>query len=54
MATYEEWALTVPAELTEDPLWQTKAYRLALFANTLAWHDVTKLAQDRRMIGLAD
>ena len=54
MTTYEEWALTMPAELTGDPLWQTKAYRLALFANTLAWHDVTRLAQDRRMIGLAD
>jgi four helix bundle protein len=54
MGTYEEWLATVPAELTGDPLWQTKAYRLALFANTLAWHDVTKLAQDRRSIGLAD
>jgi four helix bundle protein len=54
MAMYEEWLATVPLELTGDPLWQTKAYRLALFANTLAWHDVSNLVQDRRAIGLAD
>ena len=52
--TYEEWAASAPAELTGDPLWQTKAYRLALFANALAWHDVTKLFQDKRTVGLSD
>ena len=54
MSTYEEWVGTVPAEMTGDPLWQVKAYRFALFANTLAWYDVTKLVQDKRAFGLAD
>ena len=54
MAMYEEWVLTVPAALTGDPLWQVKAYRLALFANTVAWQDVSQLIQDKRLIGLAD
>ena len=54
MGTYEEWVKTVPAEMTGDPLWQVKAYRFALFANTPAWQDVSKLVQDKRVIGLAD
>jgi len=54
MAGYEEWVTTVPAEMTGDPLWQVKAYRLALFANTLAWQDASKLVQDKRVVGLAD
>jgi four helix bundle protein len=29
------------------------AYRLALFLGDVGWHDVTKLAQDRRTIGLS-
>jgi hypothetical protein len=30
-----------------------EAYRLALFAADLGWHDVTKLAGDRRTLDLA-
>src|SRR5512135_354078 len=30
------------------------AYRLALFLGDLSWHDVTKLIQDRRTLGLSD
>jgi len=52
--TYEEWADGVPPELTNDPLWRMKVYRLALFASDLAWHDVCKLAQDKRTTGLSD
>jgi four helix bundle protein len=51
---YEEWLETVPVEITGDSLWKMKAYRLALFAADLGWHDVTKLVQDRRTLGLAD
>jgi len=51
---YEEWLAAVPAELTNDPLWRMKVYRLALFAGDLAWHDVSRLIQDRRTISLAD
>ena len=45
---YETWATTVPAEITDDSLWKMEAYRLALFAADVAWHDGTRLAGDRR------
>jgi four helix bundle protein len=51
---YEEWLEHVPAELTGDPLWRMEVYRLAVFAGDLAWADVSKLASDRRLVGLAD
>jgi four helix bundle protein len=50
---YEIWAKTVPAEITDDSLWKMEAYRLALFAAELGWHDVTKLAGDRRTLDMA-
>jgi hypothetical protein len=46
--SYEEWLVTLPAEITADPLWKLEVYRLALFAADLGWHDVTKLMGDRR------
>jgi four helix bundle protein len=46
--TYETWLKSVPIEITSDSLWKMEAYRLALFLADLAWHDVTKLAADRR------
>jgi four helix bundle protein len=52
--TYEEWERGVPAEIANDALWKVKAYRLALFVADIGWHDVTRLVQDRRTIGLAD
>jgi len=52
--TFEEWLASVPAEITDDPLWRMEVYRLALFAGDLAWHDVSRLVQDRRTISLAD
>jgi four helix bundle protein len=50
----EDWIDTVPRAITGDPLWKIEAYRLALFAADLAWHDATKLMSDRRTIGLSD
>ncbi len=52
--TYEEWLQSVPPEITADPLWQMRVYRLALFAGDLGWQDVSVLAEDARMRGLAD
>jgi len=52
--TYEEWLGSVPPELTADPLWRMKVFRLALFAGDLAWRDVSRLTQDKRTFGLAD
>ncbi len=51
---YEEWERTVPDTIKADTLWKMTAYRLALFVSDLGWHDVTRLAQDHRTIGLAD
>jgi len=51
---YEEWAKSVPESIRGDALWRIEAYRLALFASDIGWHDVTKLMKDRRTIGLAD
>ncbi|MBI5801412.1 MAG: four helix bundle protein [Verrucomicrobia bacterium] len=50
---YPEWLKSVPATITEDPLWNQEAYRLALFAADLAWHDSTKLFRDARTRELA-
>ncbi|MEQ2005236.1 MAG: four helix bundle protein [Limisphaerales bacterium] len=52
--TFEQWQAGVSTTLTGDPLWKSEAYRLAIFAADLAWHDVTKLVGDRRTICLAD
>jgi four helix bundle protein len=51
---YEEWEAAVPETIKADSLWKMNAYRLTLFLSDLGWHDVTKLVQDRRTVGLAD
>ncbi len=51
---YEEWARSVPRQITGDPLWRVEAYRLALFAAEVGWHDVSKLVQDKRTRSLSD
>ena len=52
--TFKEWLVTVPRELSEDPLWRMEVCRLSVFAADLAWPDVTKLIQDKRTISVAD
>jgi len=51
---YEEWARSVPGEITGDPFWRVEAYRLALFAGDVGWRDVTKLVGDTRTRSLSD
>jgi len=50
---FEEWVKSVPGQITADSLWKMEAYRLALFAADLGWHDVTKLTRDRRTLDIA-
>src|SRR5574341_1553386 len=50
---YSEWEPTVPQAIRNDSLWKMAAYRLAVFANDLGWHDVTKLPKDRRTMDLS-
>jgi len=51
---FEEWAEAVPEVIKGDSLWKVEAYRLGLFVADVGWHDVTKLMQDRRTLGLSD
>ncbi|MBN1583909.1 MAG: four helix bundle protein [Anaerolineae bacterium] len=51
---YKDWELAIPQTLKSNSLWRVEAYQLGLFATDMGWHDVTKLMQDRRTVGLAD
>lgn len=51
---YETWLSEVPPAITDDALWRTEVYRLALFMGDLAWHDVCRLTQNRTLISLSD
>ena len=50
---YSEWINSVPIEIRADSLWKMEAYRLALFAADLGWHDTSKLVSDKRTLGLS-
>jgi four helix bundle protein len=52
--TYDKWLASIPKDLATDSLWRMEVYRLAVFMADLAWHDVSKLIQDKRTISLAD
>ena len=51
---FEEWVVSLPEEITGDSLRKMEAYRLALFATEIGWHDVTELMKDRHTTGIAD
>ena len=51
---YAEWMETVPAELTNDPIWKLEVYRLALFADDIGWNDVLALSKNNLMWSVAD
>jgi len=51
---YVEWIASVPAEITNDPIWKLEVYRLALFAGDIGWHDVTALSKTKLMWSVAD
>src|ERR1051326_4415421 len=51
---YQSWLETVPGEIRQDSLWKVQSYRMSLYASDLAWDDVTRLAADRRTVGLSD
>ncbi len=52
--TFDEWAAGLRGEITNDPLWKMKVYRLSLFLADLAWADATKLAADTRTAKVAE
>lgn len=54
IVNYNEWLKNVSDLFTSDALWKMTVYRYALFVADLAWHDVTRLMNDRRTIKLSD
>ena len=51
---YQEWEAEVPETIKADALWKMAVYRHSLFSCDLGWHDVTRLQQDHRTIGVSD
>jgi four helix bundle protein len=51
---FDTWLSSVPGILTGDPLWKVEAYRLALFVSDIGWHDVSKLARDKRTLDISN
>jgi four helix bundle protein len=47
VSSYKEWEESVPEVMRVDSLWKMAAYRQALFLGDLAWHDITKLNQNK-------
>jgi len=52
--TFKEWLTEVPPSITNDALWQTKVYQMALFLGDLAWRDTRKLVRDKSMLSVSD
>jgi len=50
----DAWVADLPKTITDDPLWRTQVYRLALFLGDMCWSDVTKLHADKRTRELSD
>lgn len=51
---YDEWAASVPVEITGDVLWKVEAYRLGLFLSDISWHDMNILWKDPRTRDLSN
>lgn len=51
---FNDWVESLPSAIKNDSLWKMEAYRLALFATEMGWHDVTELMKDKRTLGIAD
>ncbi len=51
---YAEWIMSVPSEITNDPIWKLEVYRLALFAGDIGWQDVLTLSKNKLMYSIAD
>jgi LysW-gamma-L-lysine/LysW-L-ornithine aminotransferase len=54
VTSFQVWLEQVPGEITQDGLWQIKAYRLSLFLVDIGWFDVSKLSEDTRMGRVAE
>jgi four helix bundle protein len=51
---YQEWMLTVPEEIRQDPLWSLEVYRLGLLVGDITWVDTEQLDRHSHTRGAAD
>ena len=51
---YQEWLTTVPAEITQDPLWNLEVYPLGVFVTDIAWEDIVCLDKNKITRDAAD
>jgi four helix bundle protein len=51
---YQEWLTIVPAEITQDPLWNLEVYRLGVFVADIGWEDVVCLDKNKITRDAAD
>ena len=51
---YQEWLTTVPAEITQDPLWNLDVYRLGVFVADIGWEDIMCLDKNKITRDAAD
>jgi four helix bundle protein len=51
---YQEWLTTVPAEITQDPLWNLEVYRLGVFVADISWEDILCLDKNKITRDAAD
>jgi four helix bundle protein len=51
---YQEWLVTVPIEITQDPLWKLEVYRLGLFVAEIGWEDIVLLNKNNLTRDAAD
>jgi four helix bundle protein len=51
---YQDWLTTVPAEITQDPLWKLDIYRLGLFVAEIGWEDIVILDKNSLTRDAAD
>jgi four helix bundle protein len=51
---YQEWLATVPAEITQDPLWNLEVYRLGVFVADIGWEDILCLDKNKITRDAAD
>ena len=51
---YQDWLTTVPAEITQDPLWNLEVYRLGVFVADIGWEDIVYLEKNKITRDAAD
>jgi four helix bundle protein len=51
---YKDWLKEILGEFTNDPLWNMRVYRYALFLSDVAWKDIFQLSKNKLLLGACD